>query len=197
MLDVKYHDDTIRVISIDPGSNNCGFAVLTLNLLTFKVHVDYMETLHSTALKKKYKEYIPLYGERESKNIFYGYALRRLLEAWGPVEVIAESSYMGRFAAAFKALVEQVTVFRSVCHFYDDFIPFRLFEPSTAKKAMGVPGGSKDKELMRKALMDRDDLIFENTNTLLKADEHSVDAVAIGLTRLDILKRQCFEIHNN
>lgn len=188
MLYYNPPDDTVRVLAADPGSFHCGFAVVSMNVNTGRKHIEHMETVNASTLTKFFKENIDRYGEREARNIEYGKALRDLLKEHEPFEVICESSYMHR-VNTFRALIEQVSVFRCVVHQHDPMMPVRLIGPSDAKKAIGVKGTSKDKDLVRNALLKRDDITRSESFYLTETDEHANDAVAIATARLLLIER--------
>lgn len=180
--------DTVRVLAVDPGSNMCGFAVAELNVNTGVKHIHNMLTVNANTLRHGYSDGIEIYGEREARNLAYGKAFLDYVKTHQPFEVVCETAYK-RFLTAFRALIEQVSVFRAALHSYDPMIPLRLIGPSDAKKAIGVKGTSSDKELVRKALLARDDITRAESSYLIKTDEHANDAVAIALARLLVIER--------
>lgn len=196
MFYYKSHNDVVRVLAIDPGSNTCGFAVVVMDVNTGVKHIEYMHTVSATAIRKFFKDSVERYGEREAKNIQYGEVLRELLKEHEPFEVVAESAYK-RFVNTFRALIEQVSVFRCVVHLHNPMMPLRLIGPSDAKKAIGVKGTSSDKELVRAALLKRDDITRAESSYLIETDEHANDAVAIALARLLIIERSVNAFKSN
>lgn len=187
MLNPLPDEDSLRIISIDPGSNCAGFAVMDVNLVTRKYHVLYCTTIKGNHLLRKYKELKETHEVRFLRNHGYGEHFSHLLEQWKPHTLSAEASFMGRFAATYKALTEQVTFFRAAAFNWDRLKPFYLYTPPAVKRTVGVSGKSKDKDLMTKALRKRNDILYGNEIELDSLDEHSVDSICVGIHHAETL----------
>lgn len=184
---VSPEDDVVNLISIDPSSMKCGFAVLSICLKTKQIKVAYAYTLMGNDAQKELKPYIELYGDRETRNLGYGIFLKKLIDIYNPVLVACEAPY-AKFITTYRALVEQNTVFRVTVWNWSRVTPFKLIEASKAKKNMKVNGGSGDKTLMKTALLKRD-LLYSDNVDIDSLDEHSIDAICVGLYAADsILK---------
>lgn len=177
-------DSSVKIVSIDPGSNNCGFAVLTLDLNNRKISIDVAHTLKGNDAKKNIKMHEPRFGNRETRNLGYGLHLESLIKPNDPVCVVCEAPY-AQFIATYKALVEQNTVFRCVVWNWDRRTPFQLLEASKVKANMGVNGNSGDKLLMKEALALRKDVTYASELNIETFDEHTVDAICVGLLAAD------------
>lgn len=196
MLVLPDSDEPLRIVSIDPGSSTMGISLLEVRFDgSNKVVVRESYTIHLRDTHPTYAAMRDLHGSRVARLLQVGDTLADLFRQYRPHVVIAEDNYMGRFAAAFEALVECVMVIRNTLYQYDRFIPLYMVEPSAAKRVAGVEkqGGGKGKkrkrkydktnqaekkELVREALRKRTDIEWHvELDTL---DEHSVDSVAIG-----------------
>lgn len=190
---LRYYDkDVFRVISIDPGTNCCGFSVIEIDFETKTPKVIESVTVKGSNLIKRRKAMVETFSEKDAK--LHGYAdyLRTLLIRWSPDFVCSESPYLGRFAAAYGALKEQLMVFRLVCWQYDRRMEFLMIEPSPVKKHMKVNGKSGDKDLMTKALAARKDLEYGTVVNPEVLDEHEIDSICVGLYFIDRITEAIF-----
>lgn len=185
----KLTDFSLRVISIDPGSNRAGYTVIDYNLTSGKKNVLYSNTMSGDALSGLYFEPYAkeLYGERMTKNMSHGLFLGHLLKKYKPMLVVCEAAYAGKFINAYKALTEHVTLLRVAVYNYDRTLEFGMIEPSRVKALMGVKGNTGDKTLMTKALKKREDVLL-NEIDISSLDEHSIDSICIGITACNIVK---------
>ena len=168
-----------RIVSIDPGSRKTGFAVLEIDHQTGELFVVDAWTLDVDRVAERNHQYmIEVHGIEATRQWVLQDSLWRILEAWKPFVVCCESPYMGDFVATFKRLTEALAAYRTASLRYDIAMPFIMIEPSTAKKSLGVPGNSPDKELVREAVREHPTLCKFIDLDLL--DEHSVDAILIG-----------------
>ena len=171
----------IRMVSIDPGTNTVGVAVSEFNNdMTKMVVVDAMTIDLQRLLLRYEKTRAGIWGDRHAKLYILKDAIARYLDAWRPVVVCSESPYMGRFPQVYAALTEAMTALSAGLYTYDPSIRLATWEPSAVKLAMGVNGRSGDKELMRRAITLRPDIVMCTPIELL--DEHAVDAVCVGYT---------------
>lgn len=178
----------LRIASIDPGSNSAGFSVLDYDIETGHIHVVESRTVFGKDLIKLFGPLREKHEERFLRNMAFGDFLEEFLNEWEPFIVCSEAPYMGRFAAAFKALTEQITLLRAAVYRYDLTKPFYLYEPSPVKRTMGVKGTSGDKEAMRKALSKRTDVSYGSGISIDDLDEHSIDSICVGIHQIKRLK---------
>lgn len=173
--------DILRIVSIDPGSQTAGFSCIDVNIVSRQYHVVDAVTIKGNDMLREFGELKEVHEERFLRNLGYSQYYVKYLTYWSPATICSEAPYMGRFAAAFKALTEQVTVFRAGAYTWDRSQTFNLYEPSVVKKAMGVKGGSKDKEDMRRALAKRTDISYGKGISLEKLDEHAIDSICVAI----------------
>lgn len=181
-------DNDLTIISIDPGSNMCGFSVIRYNFESKKYHIEFCDTLNGQQIANNYydKTERESIGDRLTRNLSYGRKLTIMLNQFKPSAVISESPFMGRFAKAFEALVEQVTMFKATVYNFDRSLEFSFLSPTEVKKGMDTKGNSKDKTLMKEALLKRTDIVWHDIDPLT-LDEHSVDATCVGLVAIKML----------
>lgn len=181
---IPLHDDCVRIVSIDPGSNRAGFSVLDFDLVTGVTTVQLSHTVKGEVLLRERPRLAEIYGEREARNMCYGDYLHDLLQVYEPFAVASEAPYQGKFVATYRALTEQLTCFRAAVYRYCRSTSFVLVEPSPVKVFMGVKGTSGDKDLMRDALLRRTDVVFAEGVVATELDEHSIDSICVGLCKL-------------
>lgn len=180
MIVLPEHSRDLRILGIDPGTTTMGMAVLDWPLPTDTFTVEYAYTLVANDNHPHYRAMADLHGNRTARLQQQADTLREILHLYQPHVVVAESPFMGRFAQSYGALMECVQVIRGVLLDYDFQIPLRLVDPPSVKKGVGVKLGRKtDKEDVRRALAARTDLTWKVALETL--DEHSVDAIAVGL----------------
>lgn len=168
-----------RILSIDPGTNFTGTSILDIDLNN-DIKLKFVETIKAVNLAKKNNSILHVYGSRFTRIHVTGQQITKLLLEYNPDAVISESPYLGKFPQSFAALTEILSEFRRRTFAYNVSVPFITIDPSTVKKSLGVKGTSGDKKLMRKAI---EKIKFKNSDysnyNLL--DEHSIDAIAVGL----------------
>lgn len=172
-----------RIVSIDPGTNTLGIACLEINESFSRIRVVDAVTLDAARLaRRKYAFQLETFGEKYAKLVAIKDALLRYYVAWHPLAVCSESPYMHLYPATFAALTECVSIIQRSAVDYDPCCVVRMIAPSEAKKAVGVSGGSSDKEAVRKGILQHGCIDLDVDMSLL--DEHAVDAIAIGVAYL-------------
>lgn len=182
-----YSGDDLRIIAIDPGTNKCGFTVLSLNIETKEIKVLTAYTVSGNSFITQNKMFAALHGDKAAKLKGYQMHLKELCERVEPYMVGSEAPYMGRFAAAFGALKEMTTVLRLAANSYDFTMPFLFIEPTPVKKFMGVQGKKNmgNKDAMTEKLQERKDVVWPEDLTIDMLDEHCVDSTCVGLYFID------------
>ena len=97
-----------------------------------------------------------------------------------PDVVIMETPYLGRLAQTFFVLTQVMVAIGRAVERYSAAMYLQKIDPSTAKKAIGVPGNSSDKSLVRKAVLGLKNLDNVSDKPLEDLDEHSIDAIAVA-----------------
>lgn len=178
-----------RLFSIDPGTSSLGLSVLEIPIYTnqrcAKAHevmwLDSM-TLRCDPFIKEFTHMAQTHGDRFAKLTGIEHYLLTYMEYWQPHGVASESPYMGRFPQAYAALTECIYAIRKAVIRYNSLLPLNLIDPATVKQSIGVSGKSGDKDKMRSAIKFYSDCFIKSVGVdLERADEHAVDALAVGI----------------
>ena len=175
---------TIRILSIDPGTNHTGVSILDVS--KDGIEVIFAETINAVKLARQHESITWVYGSRFARIRVTGDRISHLLDEYEPNMVITELPYMGRFAQSFGALTELVAEFKSRVYCYDPSMPLDGIDPSSVKKHMGVKGTSNDKDEMTVALEKRC-LSYSKYINPSNLDEHAIDSICVGLWLADVL----------
>lgn len=168
-----------RILSIDPGTNTLGVAILRIQ--GPNTALEYAFTLPVGKLFTRYPLIIQNHGDKVAKLYTVQQDLLKVMEAWKPTYVVSEAPYMRSFPAAYAALVECLDAVRRAVIKYDETLSLNVIDPARVKKAIGVAGNSGDKTLVRAALTTKEAFTLMTDMSLDKLDEHAVDAIAVGL----------------
>jgi Holliday junction resolvasome RuvABC endonuclease subunit len=183
---VERSDSTepLRLVAIDPGSDTLGVALFHFNLVTYRIELKEVETLLGHRNAKIDPEFAATHGDRIARLRSHKRVLYRYFERTKPHRLVSEAPFMGKHAAAYAALVECCTYIRQALETYDTEIPYRQIDPPTVKRGIGAMGNA-DKEAVKKQLL-KVTHVFDNYSgkELADLDEHSIDAIAVGLTEL-------------
>lgn len=168
-----------RILSIDPGTTDVGFAILedTGNgVLVVDVH-----TLHADKVLGWRSNQLQQHPVRTQRlEIIHG-AVYKLLANWNVSAVICESPYFKLHVQSYAALVECMSYIRRASYLYDPYLEFITVEPAVAKAAVGAAGNKGDKDAVAKAVGTNKNIDLGEFN-IMGLDQHSVDAIAIGFT---------------
>lgn len=176
-------DVRVRIVAIDPGSSTLGTALLLVDPVERTITVGDAFTYNVGVRIDTQSLLFEMYGAKmERLNMIFRHMSEHLYQTQ-PHIFIAESPYVGRFAAAYKALVEVRDVLRQALFNYDRTVQYEDVDPLTAKKAVGalVKKGSKDN--VRDSVLALPDLIWAPNVQKYLLDEHSIDAIAVGYYR--------------
>lgn len=173
--------DRYRIAAIDPGTHRLGLTFLDIDLASpdRKLIVTDVYTHRGEKLMARNHQYTELYGEALGMRMAHLDNLKRQFEIYQPNCVVSEAPYLGRLPAAFRALVEMIAVIRQAAWETDRMLLLETVDPPTVKRAVGTKG--KDKEDVRRGLARQEFLSWECPNTLAELDEHSCDAIAVGV----------------
>lgn len=166
------------VFSIDPGTTMIGFALSEIDTGNRFTPVDARSVDLEAMAKAKYG-----FSLQETHGVFYSRircvydAVTSILNNYNPDYLVIESSFMGKFAAAFDALVQCISAIKQA---YYDYCPTRavnMITPSEIKTYVGVSGRSGDKDLMYHGVKP---LLVNTGINIDQLDQHAIDAVAGG-----------------
>jgi len=176
----------LRIIGIDPGTDTLGVSVLDVCLATNRILLQQSSTFSGNQMARNYRWLSDVHGDKVARLKAHEDNLTDLFHQLRPHEIISEMPYMGKFPAAFAALVECMNAIRNAVIRYDERMPLVTVDPPTVKNTLGVNGKSGDKTLMQRGILQ---LVasgrIENPTgmdvTLL--DEHSIDSIAVAYVR--------------
>lgn len=186
-----------RILSIDPGSDTLGVALLDVDLVNNTVTVVHAETFNAKRAIRTLDFVVETFGERQARLNTHAQGIERLLYTAYPHCIISESPFLGRFPQAFESLVECLYMLRSVVAHYDPSMCLETIDPGNAKRCVGAPTKrpktmSKDgfKETVRLGIRQLNHLRFAPHVNIDTLDEHAIDAIAVGCYKVS-----CFAPH--
>lgn len=195
--------ESYRACGIDPGTDTLGYAIVSMDIDTLKITLERVDTYHAAKATRKLPDLSDLLGPRSVRLNWHQRNLTEQFRADVPHSITVESPFLGRFATAFEALIEcRTSIRRAVLDFHDG-MTMELIDPISVKKAMGalppplpkvkgrrkrrVKNKAKTKDLIRAALNRIKDVDWNGID-LKDLDEHSIDAVAVALYRVYLVR---------
>lgn len=174
-------DDVIRIVSIDPGTDTLGVAVLDISIDTYRPVLVYADTFIASKEVQDRKWGTEMRGGRDLRLESHHIRLYDLFRAVTPTLVAAESPFLARGrVSAFEALVECYAMLRAVCWEYSPSLYLRRVDPITAKNAVNVNHVGTDKTDVRRAVIAHYKESCAEDVDIEALDEHAIDAVAVG-----------------
>lgn len=190
LTDVSRKDDlSLRVLSIDPGTQNLGSAFSIADYTNKQFRVEYGYTFDVDNLVNKVN--IDL-KQSHSRNIamYQSVYWLTLNLCWNfhPDWVLCESPYLNsKFPVSYALLTLCTQAVEHAVKDYSSAVLFDYIDPASVKRGVGVKGNSGDKELMKKAIMSHPSIV--SNLDINYFDEHTIDAIAIGFNGFnDLLK---------
>lgn len=178
----------IRLVSVDPSTTNMGIAVIDVNIVEeekFKlVHVG---TIFGDKVDYHDK---PNYDERPAMKRSYGLAkaYKDILEIFEPNVAIVEDNFLGRSADTYKQLITAVCLLRQATKEYDPRMYLMNILPNIAKAVVDANFKGTQKEDVLHGLEKYPHLDFNGFDLSL-LDDHSTDAIAIGLWLSELIAK--------
>lgn len=123
------NSNTLRIVSVDPGTNSLGVAVLDLDIFNNSIVVQHAFTIDIQKHSARYSQINLVHGERVAKLHAVRQALYRFYCTWQPDHIVSEAPYMGRFPQAYAALVECVSSIRYAVMEYHQAKPLNTIDP--------------------------------------------------------------------
>lgn len=184
MLTIDTHYNRFVLMAIDPGLNNMGVAVFTLQRSPFVILSITAETLKAEKLPDESGFDDESQSERLRKRYNLGAALRNRLELHRPDAVVSESPFFDRRKpGSFQVLTEVMTTLLDTVISYNPNTPFDYVPPLVVKKELGV-AGQKGKEVVREAMAKCQPILDALVENLDDLDEHAIDGTGVGYTWL-------------
>lgn len=178
---------TYRIVGIDPGLANLGFAVYTVSYATGEI----LSVEAFTLVNDKLPDYtgldMEIVPERTVKLYKLKSAIQWYLQYYGPVHVICEAPFYNRFMPmAYGALLEVVNVIYAAVLEWNPNIGFHTVAPLLVKKLVGTKAVKNDslkgKELVKSGVMAIPEIMNVLQTPIHTLSEHAIDAIAVGYT---------------
>lgn len=181
-----------RILSIDPGSDTLGLALIDVDLEHHTATLVHTNTLNATRAIRQMPFTAETFGDRQARLTSHAHVIRDYLGSARPHCVISESPFMGRFPQAFASLVECMYMLQAVVAEYDPGMCLETIDPPSVKKLVGAPtkrpkgmSPTDFKGTVKTALKGLSKLQLGQQVSLDYCDEHAIDAVAVG----------CYKVH--
>lgn len=165
-----------RLLSIDPGTREVGIAISEITTgVGMKVLTTTNLLVKNVLTEERVREVSRKFAVRE--------VIRMCIKAhcieWQPSAVISEVPYLNESLTSFLSLYECNLATREAIQEYSHSLRFIGVDPSSAKKSLGIPGNSGDKQL-----------VYDQVTTAAHIDlsavipeqmtEHEIDSILIG-----------------
>lgn len=180
-------EDTFKILSIDPGTQTLGYAILEVDIQTLKVVNCFAWTVDSTRLELYSEETAATFSEKFARIIAHKVNFNNVLEYYQPLVVVSETPFFSIMRpSAAGPLFELFTTLEQTVYSWDKEKPLYKAEPRSVKKFVGVVD-HKNKDAVKQALIKIEELKHANIEFL---DNHSVDALAVGYFQLGKLRNE-------
>lgn len=173
-------NDIYRFVAIDPGTDTLGMALCEINLRTRELTVCELITLKASSMINNTPGYVEIHGEKQARLQQLEDAVYSVLVYWRPDGVVSEAPFMGRFAAAFGALVECMQSLRRALKRFRFYMLLETVDPPSAKKSVGVKAKGSSKDDIQRAVIADPRILFAEGLTRLGHSEHAYDACAVA-----------------
>lgn len=181
MIDDVYIDDqnTVTILSIDPGTYNLGYAVFKVDIDSFEIKDAFAWTVAAIKLDTFKDSMIETHGEKMARIVAIKENFKNVLEHYEPLIVVSESPFFNvKRPSAAGPLYELFGVLHQTLYQWDNSKPLYIIDPKTVKKTVGASHNAK-KDEVRKCISKIKELSLICIDFL---DEHSIDATAVGYT---------------
>ncbi len=175
--------DKLRLVAIDPG-NNLGSAVIDFDYDAKELIVQDFYTLN-LARHIPTDEETPDITTILNRQAMLTRFLKNYLEVWSPNIACHETAYVphrggGASISSFASLTSNIMMIKLSFRESSKEMPVFAINPTSVKMCV-VGEKSNDKNAVTSALLKDSQLNFSNVDTN-KLDQHSADAIAIGVT---------------
>jgi Holliday junction resolvasome RuvABC endonuclease subunit len=175
-----------NMLFIDPGLNNTGVAIYTVdsetsNITTIDAFTIECDNSHiETGMDPE------AFSERFIKLHKLTIAIQRVMMTYNPSVVVCESPFFNRFRpTAYSALVQVIHVLQEAIYYFNPNIGFSTLEPLLIKKHVGA-GMMKGKLDVKKVVSENSFIMSRLVRDIDTLDEHAIDAIAIGYAYIRI-----------
>ncbi len=179
-LIVPEHLEKFNIMTVDPGLNNIGVAIYSINFMTNSVVGIEAFTFHPERLPYAGPYDDEQHGIRPAKLYNLRKCIAHTLETYKPVAMAYETPFFNRRRpTAFQALVESIGAIRGAIEDFNPFMDIVQLPPLVIKQFIGATS-SKDKNFMLEAVQRHPEITEKLLYPLALLDEHAIDAVSIG-----------------
>lgn len=184
-------NDPVLSFAVDPGTSTLGLTIVkvlpdsTLEL----VHSETIEIDKEIRRSTEYQHLAEEYSMMDARLSVIRDCLLELLLEYEPHVLSVETPYMGRFPAAYRALVLCMSAVLKSFRDYNDDLPIHFIEPSSAKAAVGVVKKGSHKDVVERLLRARfkpncKKKEFHESELIEFMDEHQWDSLAVNYATL-------------
>lgn len=174
------HRDCVRVMGIDPGSRTLGISIVDCYPYEQQLALNDAWTLTTEYRLRENPFRVARVGENQARMEAIEEEILQGMQNFYPDVVIMETPYLGRLPQSFFVLTQVMTAIERAVSNYSAAMYLQKVDPSSAKKAIGVPGTSNDKELVRAAVMGLPYMENLSDRDLKELSEHAIDAIAVS-----------------
>lgn len=172
-------------MAVDPGTITVGVAIFNVHPSTLSVELDTAFTVDASPAMSGADDFVNLHGGKLVRLDWIYYQIGNVLREYHPNRVVSEAPFAHRNPSTFASLVEAVSYIQNAVWDYDRLIPFTQVPPVLPKKHLGVKANSESKINVQKKLLSMEASgSLKSKVPLNSLDEHSFDAVAIGLWQI-------------
>lgn len=194
---METNDNSFKIVSIDPGTDALGLAILDVSFDNFEIIKTRASTIIASKLVSEDSWLAQVHNYRTARIYKLKEILLKRFIDLEPAIVVCESPFFNpRRPGAFAPLVEILAAIRGAVIEYDSWKPLNLIDPSTIKKSVNAPGNA-DKTVVKKCVMALTDINFDGDVPIEDLDEHSYDAIAVGYCHVKFLKQDSNRIKGN
>lgn len=163
-----------RLLSIDPGTVNLGVAISDIG--------ENMKVVHAANFSVK-KAIDPMLERSMGRKLHVRTVIKHYLYGmiayWQPSAVISEVPYLNESLNSFLSLYECNMATKQAIREYSETMQFIGIDPASAKKSLGIPGNSGDKDLVYQSVIDAEHIDLSDIY-INQLSEHAIDAILIG-----------------
>ncbi len=169
-----------RMASIDNGSNTLGLSIIDLDLRSGELVVKYSETCTATKTAGRYADLAERHGDRFARFKVLREFLTDIFNGFDPDVVVVETPFMHRHPSAYAVLREAMMMITETVYDFDSQMELIGVTPMEAKRAVGAQRYDKGKDPIRTAVLELNDVYYENGINKELLDEHCIDSIAVS-----------------
>lgn len=171
------------IMAFDPGTDNLGVAEIRFDVETLELVNVAAKTLVASRHTRNFWSN-DVHGDRFGRINWLEDEVVDLLFLCQPFQIAVESPFFNRMRPnAFEPLIQIKFALQRAVARYTAWKSLYEIDPPTVKKAVGAKGNA-DKHVVREAVL-KLNLPFTGPVPIENLDEHSIDAIAVGLARFE------------